>query len=221
MATICAFVDYDMQALIDSLSLNLLPYMITLLSISNATEKIDWKSVAMITVGNLLGTPLGYQFIAVFGDKPIFKIVLGSILISFGVMGIKSVKHKKIAAVWSIPIGILAGFIGGAFTTGGPPIMMYLYSRTDAPQKMKATLQTILFLGIMIRYASMFWGGRELNLDKTIQLIAWSLSFSLGILLAGHYLSLKTSPRTFLKIVNILITFFGGLLFTKAAMTTL
>ncbi len=39
--------------------------------------------------------------------------------------------------------GVLSGVFGGAFNTGGPPLIAYVYSRPGAPEMLKGTLQAL------------------------------------------------------------------------------
>ncbi|MBC6475253.1 MAG: TSUP family transporter [Hormoscilla sp. GM102CHS1] len=124
-----------------------------------------------------------------------FRICLGAILIILEINGVKSSKQKKMAKYWASPIGILSGFLTGAFLTGGPPIIIYLYSRTDEPQKMKATIQLIFLLMLIMRSASMFVNQAIVDYANIIWLNAWSLPFVIPIVIISHRLSLNNSPQ--------------------------
>jgi uncharacterized membrane protein YfcA len=41
-------------------------------------------------------------------------------------------------------MALLGGLLGGAFNTGGPPLIVHLYRRPEDPEALKATLQTLL-----------------------------------------------------------------------------
>ena len=154
-----------------------------------------------------------------FGNQTQFTIFLGMILILFGIIGIKSVKPRKMAEYWAVFIGIISGFLGGAFTTNGPPVVMYLYSHTDEPQEMKATLLAIFLLMNIVRLSSLFFQV-EINSIKNIILIsAWTLPFGVMMSIIGHRLSLKHSSQIFRKVIYFLITGFGGIIFIKALMS--
>ena len=216
--TLVTFIPYNIQVLIDSISLILFVPKIILILISRKHGNILWESALLILLGCLIGIPLGYKFIAIFGNKNIFRICLGAIVILLGINGIKSSNPKKMPKYWGSLIGILSGFLGGAFLTGGPPIIMYLYSRTDEPQKMKATIQFILLLMLMMRGVSMFVDRATVDYANIIWLNAWSLPFVIPIVIISHHLSLKNSPQRFRKVIYYLITIFGSIILTKALM---
>lgn len=214
--TLVTFIPYNISTLIDGISLILFIPKILLILIARKNGKILWESALLIFLGCLIGIPLGYKFIVIFGNQSIFRICLGAILILLGINGIKSSNPKKIAKYWASPIGILSGFLGGAFLTGGPPIIMYLYSRTDEPQKMKATIQLILLLMLIIRGVSMFVERATVDYANIIWLNAWTLPFVIPIMIIGHRLSLNNSSQRFRKVIYFLITIFGCIILTKA-----
>lgn len=41
-------------------------------------------------------------------------------------------------------MALLGGLLSGAFNTGGPPLIIHLYRRTESPEVIKATLQSLL-----------------------------------------------------------------------------
>ncbi|MGK7902582.1 MAG: sulfite exporter TauE/SafE family protein [Hormoscilla sp.] len=215
--SLVTFIPYNIQILIDSISLILFIPKIILILIARTNGKILWKTALLILFGCLIGIPLGYKFIVIFGNQSIFRICLGAILILLGINGIKS-SVKKMAKYWAIPIGILSGFLTGAFLMGGPPFIMYLYSRTDEPQKMKATIQFILFFMLIIRGVSMFVDQATVDYANIIWLNAWTLPFVIPIIIISHRLSLNNSPQIFRKVIYRLITMFGSIILTKALM---
>lgn len=58
--------------------------------------------------------------------------------------------HGHGSRFWDFVVGMASGSLGGAFNTGGPPIVAYLYRRPDPPEVLKATVQmTFLFFTIV------------------------------------------------------------------------
>jgi len=216
--TLFVFIPYPISTLIDSLAFISFIMLTIFLLISRTHGGIDWKEALLILCGCLIGTPLGYAFIVLFGNQPLFSLVLGATLVLFGIMGSTSIQPKNMAQQWAVPIGVASGFLGGAFLTGGPPIIMYLYSRTDEPQKMKATIQLIFLVTLIIRFASMFLSQATVDYANAITLTAWTLPFIIPILILSHYLSLRHSSQTFRQVVYWVVTLFGGIILTRALM---
>ena len=53
-------------------------------------------------------------------------------------------------------VGVIGGSLGGAFNTGGPPIIAHLYRRQEGPDALRGTLQ-VLFLSISTLRAPIAW----------------------------------------------------------------
>ena len=141
--------------------------------------------------------------LAGFGYLGIFLIsVLSNATIAFPVPGI--------AAVFA---GGLAGFMTGAFVSGGPPIIYYLYARAKDPRTMKATVQT-LFIGLMLYRAILIMVGGRCGSPELVGVL-WATPVAVATLLAGHWLSLRGSPARFRKVSFAMLGLFGLLAMGK------
>jgi uncharacterized membrane protein YfcA len=101
-------------------------------------------------------------------------------------------------------IGFASGLVGGAIMSGGPPLVLYLYSREDEPRRTIATLQ-VCFLFMCI-YRLLIVGVGKLGISGEI-LIQSSMGVP-AILIAtaiGFTLAKRVSSKNFLKAVFILI----------------
>lgn len=59
--------------------------------------------------------------------------------------------HGRGSPLWDFAVGFSSGAIGGAFNTGGPPIVAYLYRRPDPPEVLKATIQMTFVIFTIVR----------------------------------------------------------------------
>ena len=74
-------------------------------------------------LGLSLGVPLGYWFILAWGSQPVFQFMFGLSLAGFALHElIKPRLRKPLAGYLGFPAGVVGGFLGGAFTTSGPPV---------------------------------------------------------------------------------------------------
>ena len=86
-------------------------------------------------------------------------------------------------------MGFSSGAIGGAFNTGGPPVVAYLYRRRDAPEVLKATVQFHFLVFTIIRLTSASAVGL---IDGEIVRIALTIA---PVIVAGAALGLALSRR--------------------------
>jgi uncharacterized membrane protein YfcA len=156
-----------------------------------------------------VGLPLGYMFILKFGEQPVFKIILGAVLLVYMFLGVFNVQiRKKLPRFLGVPFGAVGGWLGGAFSSGGPPIVIYLFSRVDDPREMKATLQVIFLAVTLVRIITVYLGpvGFTFNVFK-ISLFA--IPACIPVLILGNLLSRKFSPERFKKTIYYMIGAFG------------
>lgn len=196
-------------------TINALIIMAVLLVISGLDSRIDWREAWLIVGGCAVGMPLGYAFLAAFGDLPVFRLLLGLLLIYFAWLGLKMpIPDRRFPAWAGILLGVGAGFIGGAFISGGPPIVLYLYAQSDDPRETKATLQFIFVLTLIYRLILIGAGT-----GYTWPVIRLSLLVAPAALVAiclGHRLSKKASAAGFKRWAYLLIAVLGVLVVAKA-----
>ncbi len=175
---------------------------------SRKEARIQWRLVGMILIGLGVGVPLGYWFILVSGTQPVFQLVFGISLTGFAANELIKPRIKAMPQAFGLPAGVLGGFLGGAFTTSGPPIAIFLYSQHKDPALLKSTLQLIFMIATIWRLFNIILFGPGI----TLPIIKISLICLLIVLLfafIGHRASLKVSSKTFLKTVYLLIATAG------------
>jgi len=183
--------------------------------LSRSTCKIPWKKIILLFCGVLIGSPLGYWFIAVYGKQPVFNVIFGVVLLYFSMSGVLSPHvQRKIRSFFAVSIGAAAGFISGAFVSGGPPVVLYLYSQTKDPREMKAALQAIFFMMSVYRLAIVGAGGIGYSKDVLIVPL-YAVVPVVSSLILGHALSKYSSAELFRKIVYALLGLVGVIILIR------
>ena len=210
--TIFSFLALDIERASVVVTLISLAVMGLLFFLSRPTSKMVWKRILLIMCGALIGSPLGYWFIVVYGKQPLFNVVFGIVLLYFSASGILSPHlRRRIHAVLAVGIGTVAGFISGAFVSGGPPVVLYLYSQTGDPREMKASLQAVFFM--MSVYRLILVGAGGIGYSKEMLLVSLcAIPAVAAALLVGHALSRRTSAELFRKTVYALLGLIGIIL---------
>jgi uncharacterized membrane protein YfcA len=74
------------------------------------------------------------------------KILLGAILVLYGFYNLLKPQLKKIGSGFGLAFlfGFIAGVLGGAYNTNGPPVVIYGTLRRWAPDHFRATMQSYL-----------------------------------------------------------------------------
>jgi uncharacterized membrane protein YfcA len=106
----------------------------------------DWRSVDFrvawrLIISTLIGIPIGLFFLKT-APESIVKAVLGVVLIAFGLYSLirprlPTLHNEK----WAYVFGLVAGILGGAYNTNGPPAVVYATLRKWPPERFRTTLQ--------------------------------------------------------------------------------
>ena len=106
-----------------------------------------WPVMARVVPPLLLGVAVGVLALSSL-ERAVLVRLLGATVVAISAWNLVSprLEHTE-SRVQDVAAGLLAGLLGGAFNTGGPPIVAHLYRRGEAPEALKATVQA-LFLTI-------------------------------------------------------------------------
>ena len=171
--------------------------------------RIDWKLVAWLFPATIVGMPFGYRFILYAGSQPVYRLLFGIALILFSINGFVRPHFSKPLPAWLAPVaGFLGGLISGAMSSGGPPIILFLYSREKDARRAKGTAQTIFSMTCFVRLATVQLGAKPITLDL-VRWTALSLPLLIAIIFLAHRLSTKVSSQAFSRVVYTLIGFAG------------
>ncbi len=104
-------------------------------------RSVDIKAAWRLILSSLVGIPIGL-FLLKTAPEPVIKGGLGVLLIAFGLLNLINPKlptfrNEKLAYVF----GLVAGVLGGAYNTNGPPVVVYGTLRRWSPDSFRSTLQ--------------------------------------------------------------------------------
>ena len=109
---------------------------------------------------------------------------------------------------------LVGGSLGGAFNTGGPPLVAHLYRHPDHPERLKATLQA-LFIGIGVSRLPI--AAAQGLLDAAIWRDALlSVPLIVGALIAGDRIARRSDPERFRRACWVGLAAMGAALFAAA-----
>ncbi|OGV75262.1 MAG: hypothetical protein A3K19_02240 [Lentisphaerae bacterium RIFOXYB12_FULL_65_16] len=201
--------DIERASVFVTLSVTVL--IIALLIRSRRDVAIDYRQAAMLFLGLLAGCPLGYWFVLRQGDMPACRIIFGAVLILFALNGLLKPHIRRHIPMALAPVfGVFSGLLSGAFSSGGPPIVLYLYAQEDDPRKALGTVQ-LVFLGASVyRLAIVGFSERGLTQDLLLSAAVMAPVAVVGTL-AGYLATRKVSSRAFLLGVYALIVTAGAL----------
>jgi uncharacterized membrane protein YfcA len=170
-------------------------------------KEVDWKSAKRLVFSSALGIPIGIYFLK-NGNEQITKIILGLIIIGVSVYNLFFKKENiKLHYNWSYAFGFVAGILGGAFNTGGPPVAIFGTLSGWSQMKFISTLQGYFLPSDIFIIAGQYAAGLQTELVLHYYLI--SLPFLLLALVIGSKIRKKIPVGKFNTYIFLLLLIVG------------
>ena len=168
---------------------------------------VDIREVLRLGAASALGVPVGLWALANV-DESIIKPLLGLVLIAYAVYRlIRPVGSRLCSPRWVYPAGFVAGCLGGAYNTPGPPLIVYGSLRQWSRQKFRAVLQTFFFFNGVLVVASHYVAH---HLTPTVlTFYAYAVPALLLGILAGSRIDSTLNHDRFRVIVTAMILLLG------------
>jgi uncharacterized membrane protein YfcA len=139
-------------------------------------------------------------------------MILGLVLIGFGLYNLFGLRLPPLKKGYLVfPFGLIAGILGGAYNTNGPPVVIYGVMRGWGKERFRATLQGYF----LISSALIVFGHGISGLLTRLVLIYFLGSIPVVILavLLGHWMVQKISGEHFNRVINLFLVAAGFLMF--------
>lgn len=163
-----------------------------------------------LAVAAALGVPFGVWALGNL-DEHVVKSLLGVILIAYALYSLWRPHTAPLRSeLWAYPAGFLAGVLGGAFNTPGPPVIIYGNLRQWPRDLFRSTLQALfLFSSSLVIVSHIAAGNLTTATIPTYLLLVPALL--LGVW-AGSTIDRRISNERFRGLVLVLIFATGVLL---------
>jgi uncharacterized membrane protein YfcA len=170
-------------------------------------QAVNVKEVLRLGAASALGIPVGIWALANVNES-IIKPLLGLILIAYAVYALVRPAAPRLRSHhWVYPAGFIAGCLGGAYNTPGPPVIVYGSLRQWPKEEFRAVLQSLFFLNAMLIVASHYIAHHLTATVLTFYLHAVP-ALLLGIL-AGSHVDRRLNKDRFRTIVAWMILILG------------
>jgi uncharacterized membrane protein YfcA len=176
-----------------------------------AWRRVELQVVWRLILSTLVGIPIGLFFLKV-APEGVVKAVLGVVLVAFGLYSLirpnlPTLGSEKLSYVF----GFVAGILGGAYNTNGPPVVVYGALRDWSPESFRATLQGYFFpTGLVVL---MSHGLAGLWTPRVTRLYVCALPVIVIAVLLGGRVNRMVSSGQFNRIVYGFLILVGALLF--------
>jgi hypothetical protein len=159
---------------------------------------VSWRPVRRIAPWLLAGVALGVLALTSL-DARILARALGAVVVAVSLWNL-SARPLRVPETWlsDALAGGLSGLFGGAFNSGGPPLIAYVYSRPGTPAQLKATLQALFLCSTFARMA--FASAQGVMERSALWEAALATPFALAGQWAGHALSERLPSERFRRL---------------------
>ncbi len=158
----------------------------------------DWQLVRRLAPGIALGIVAGVYMLGTLDGRAL-KILLGVSISAIAAWNLSAWRPRGPSrSGYDAPVSLLSGLFTGMFNMGGPPLIAHVYRRDEAPDVLRATVQTILLVSVSLRLATAFANGMLTSAvwrDSAIGVIASVAGAATGLLL-GRRISAERFQRT-------------------------
>ncbi len=122
--------------------ITLLSCSIAIAIVSENRREIQIRNAWRLIISACLGIPLGIMFLS-HVDGNVLKIVLALTVIVFTMLNLLTFKAIRLLHVnYAFIFGFISGIFGGAYNTGGPPVVLYGSLMNWNPAVFRATIQS-------------------------------------------------------------------------------
>jgi hypothetical protein len=166
------------------------------------------QSVWRLIVASLLGIPLGLLLLRRV-DERLALMILGCVLVGYALYALLGRPLPSLKSNgWAYGTGFVAGMLGGAYNTSGPPVVIYGDAQRWPPAEFKSNLQGFFLVINVFVIAGHALSG---NLTQRVWIgYLWVLpAIALGILL-GTWLDGRINRAVFRKLVLFLLILMGA-----------
>ncbi len=170
-------------------------------------RSLNLRLVWRLAVGSLVGIPLGMLALRRI-DEDVALTALGVVIILYALYALFELKPPALNhPAWAYTFGLVAGMLGGAYNTSGPPVVVYGNARRWSPLEFKSNLQGFFFLNSVLVVTGHALSG---NFSPQVWRYYWIAlpALALGVLV-GVSLDRRVNPATFRKIVLVLLLVMG------------
>ena len=170
-------------------------------------QAVNLKEVLRLGVASALGVPIGIWALTNVNES-VIRPLLGLILIAYAVYALMRPTAPRLCSHWWVyPAGFVAGCLGGAYNTPGPPVIVYGSLRQWPKDEFRAVLQALFFFNAAMIVVS-HYVAHNLTTDVFTFYLYAAPALLLGIL-AGSRVDSRLNKDRFRTIVTVIILILG------------
>ncbi|MBE9063243.1 sulfite exporter TauE/SafE family protein [cf. Phormidesmis sp. LEGE 11477] len=175
-------------------------------------DSFDWQVIAPLVFSAMVSIPIGLAGLHYVPEEMARKL-LGSFIVLYVAYDILRLVQPMFSPpplaspYWAYVFGGISGFLTGALTTGGPPLVMYANSKEWSPAEFKGNLPGVYVVALAFALTGHYFEG---HLTAELwQIALWSTPLFVVGTAAGILLSKKIDAASFKRIILSLLGVIG------------
>jgi uncharacterized membrane protein YfcA len=177
-------------------------------------DHIKLKNVMPLTIGSLPGIYLGVSFLKSV-EPDLIRILLGIMIILYCVYSFFSTPGpRKLHRAWAYIAGFGTGFIGSAFSAGGPPAIIYTALTGTSKDNIKATLTGFFLIANIIVVVSHAASG--LTNAAVLKHFLFSAAFLQTGVIIGSRIYDRTDTQGYIRIILVVLMILAIMMIVSA-----
>jgi len=169
-------------------------------------------SLLDLFAGTIVGTPLGVWLLASLPVSALNRLI-GLVLVTVVALERYGTLPRLSGHGWALGAGFVAGVVGGAVGTPGPPVVVYATTQQWSPRTLKANLMTFFAVNQGLILLGYWWAG--LLTPPVLTAAGVFAAPALAGLVAGMALFGRLDAVAFRRIVFALLLVSGLLLLVR------
>src|SRR4029453_1832174 len=122
-------------------------------------HELTLRPLGDLLIGTVAGTPLGVWVLATLPVSALNRLI-GAVLVVVVALEFFSALPTRLAGRgWGLGAGFLAGLVGGAVGTPGPPVVLYATTQGWSPRQLKANVTAFFVVNQAVILAGYWWAG--------------------------------------------------------------
>ena len=176
-------------------------------------EHIVWRDIWPLLPFSVVGVASSLYIMETI-DQHILSLCLGAFILLFAVYQLLPLKFGRASIVLACPAGLLGGFVGTLFGTGGPFYVIYLNLRQHNKLAFRASMAALFLIDGAMRLLGYAIKGFY-NLETFYYIICAVPVAGLGLYYGGK-IHTTIGRETFIRLISVLLLGSGTALLMKA-----
>jgi uncharacterized membrane protein YfcA len=154
-----AFLPYLMAPADAIVLLTIYALVFSLVVVVQLRRDVTPRALVDLTLGTLAGTPLGVWLLASLPVSLLNRLIGGVLVLVVALEMRRALPERLHGRRWALGAGFLAGLVGGAVGTPGPPVIVYATTQRWSPRTMKANIMGFFVLNQGAILVGYWWAG--------------------------------------------------------------